>query len=115
MAFSVRITGWGDGGAGPSFEMEPPWWPADALREDPRFRATVSDGYLDYDALLSTEEARELHARFKSRATAGVYAWNDWQAIIRPLIAELDAALDPQADQHAYFHVRVFEWESGLG
>jgi hypothetical protein len=114
MAFAVRITGCGDDGAGPSFEMQPPWWPANALREDPRFRASVSDGYLDYDAVLSAEEIRALHDRFRPGATAGVYAWDDWQEIIRPLIAELDAALDPQAHQHAYFHVRVFEWESGL-
>lgn len=114
MAFAVRITGCGDDEAGPAFEMEPPWWPANVLREDPRFRASVSDGYLDYDAVLSAEELRALHDRFRPRATAGVYAWADWQVIIRPMVEALEAALDPQTRRHACFHVRVFEWESGL-
>lgn len=114
MAFAVRITGCGDDGAGPAFEMETPWWPARELREDPRFRATVDHGYLDYTADLSRDEARELHERFRPRATQGVYAFADWQAILRPLVEELDRALGAPDARELRVHVCVFEWESGL-
>jgi hypothetical protein len=114
VAFAVRIIGFTDGGAELTFEMAPPWWPERELREDPRFRASISDGYLDYDADLSVEETRDLHERFKGRATQGVYAFASWQAIIQPMIGELDRILAAPVAHRPRFHMCVFEWESGL-
>ena len=68
MAFSVRVTGYAPAGE-QLFDLEPPWWDQAELRQDPRMRSTVSDGYLDYDAELSAQETHALHEHFRPRAT----------------------------------------------
>jgi hypothetical protein len=115
MAFSVRITGYSKATKEPLLEMEPAWWPVDELKNDSRLRASDAHGYLDYDADLSVEEARELHERYKPAATQGVYDYGPWQKLIQPMLKELDLALGPWAPEFSHFHVHVFEWESGLG
>ena len=95
--------------------MEPAWWPVDELRNDPRLQSSCADGYLDYDAELSLEEARGLHERYRPAATQGVYDYGPWQEIIQPMLEELDLALGSRAAEFSHFHVHVFEWESGLG
>ncbi len=114
MAFSVRITGYLKATGAPAFELEPPWWPERALRQDARFQDSVADGYLDYDADLSIEATRELHERFRPAATQGGFAYSGWQAQIQPMLAALDHVLGARASEFARFHVYVFEWESGL-
>ncbi len=114
MAFSVRITGYLKETGAPAFETEPPWWPERELRQDARFQASAADGYLDYDADLSVAATRELHERFRPAATQGVFAYSGWQAQIQPMLTALDRVLDVRASEFARFHVRVFEWESGL-
>ena len=115
MAFFVRVIGYSKETKEPSFKMEPPWWSDRELREDSRFQASnAAGGYLDYDADLSVEDAREMHERFKPRATAGVYEYSGWQEIIRPMLHELDLVFGSRAHEFSHFHVGVFEWESGL-
>ncbi len=114
MAFSVRITGYLKETGAPAFELEPPWWPERELRQDARFQVSVADGYLDYDADLSVAATRELHERFKPAGIQGAFAYSDWQAQIQPMLTALDSVLGAQAPEFARFHVRVFEWESGL-
>ena len=115
MAFAVRITGYLKETDAPAFEMEPPWWSERELREDARFQASVTDGYLDYDADFSVAATRELHERFKPRTTQGGFAYRDWQAQIQPMLTALDHALGARAAEFVRFRVCVFEWESGLG
>ena len=116
MAFAVRITGCPKAASAPPFELEPPWWPEKELREDPRFQPpSAGGGYLDYAADLSLPEFRALHERFRPRAGRGVFSWEDWQKIIRPMLAQLDLVSGPRADEFTRFRVVVFEWESGLG
>jgi hypothetical protein len=113
VAFSVKIIGYA--GAGKQiFDMEPPWWDQAELRQDPRMRKTVSDGYLDYDAELSTQEARDLHEHFRPRATRGAFADEAWQEIIQPMLRQLDAYLGRKPEHLSHCRIHVFEWESGL-
>jgi hypothetical protein len=115
MAFTVRLTGYDRETNAATFELEPPWWPERALRQDPRFRiSTDGNCYLDYDADLSVAEAREMHKQLRSRAEEGVFADPTWQDTIRPMLATLELAFGARAAEFSHFHVRVFEWESGL-
>jgi hypothetical protein len=115
VAFSVRITGYSKETNEPSFVMEPPWWPESVLRQDPRFQASNgAGGYLDYDADLDVEEARELHEWFKPRATRGIYEYGGWQELVQPMLQELGLVFGSRAHEFSHFHVNVFEWESGL-
>ncbi len=116
VAFSVRIIGYSKETQEPSFEMEPPWWPKSDLMVDPRFRVSNdTGGYLDYDADLSVEEAREMHEQFKPEATRGVYEYSGWQKLIQPMLKELDLIFVARTHEFSHFRVNVFEWESGLG
>jgi hypothetical protein len=115
MAFSVRLTGFAEHSKEPLFRIEPPWWPAGVLKDDPRMRQSVTDGYLDYRATLSAAEARAIHERFRPDARRGVFEMEAWQNTIRPMLAELDAVLGPRSAEWAEFELWVFEWESGLG
>ncbi len=94
--------------------MEPPWWPEQELRNDRRFKKSAEDGYLDYSAILSIAELREIHERFKSLASFGIYECKAWQDIIRPMIIALNNALYGKTENISHFNVCVFEWESGL-
>ena len=114
MAFSVRLTGFAVQSGKQIFRMEPPWWPANVLREDPRMKETIEDGYLDFKATLSAEEARAIHERFRQAASSGVFGSKQWQAIICPMLVELDAVFGARVADFGNFEVCVFEWESGL-
>ena len=113
MAFSVRVTGYAPAGE-QLFDLEPPWWDQAELRQDPRMRTTVSDGYLDYDAELSAQEACDLHEHFRPRATRGAFADEDWQELIQPMLRQLDAHFEREHSHLSYCRIHVFEWESGL-
>ncbi len=114
MAFSVRLTGFAVQSGKQIFRMEPPWWPANVLREDPRMKETIEDGYLDFKATLSAEEVRAIHERFRQDGCRGVFGSEQWQAIICPMIVELDAVFCARAAEFGEFEICVFEWESGL-
>jgi hypothetical protein len=55
-----------------------------------------------------------LHERFKPRATQGVYEYTRWQELVQPMLQELGLVFGSRAHEFSYFHVNVFEWESGL-
>ncbi len=96
--------------------MEPRWWDADQLRTDERFvKSNETGSYFDHDADLSVEEMREIHERFRKITSAGLYKHGQWREIIQPMLKELDEALYSGATDYSHFHIRVFEWESGLG
>ncbi len=115
MAFSVRLTGLAKNTGKQLFQTEPPWWPAKTLKDDPRMKKSVTDGYLDYRATLSLAEAQALHERYRPEARIGVFELEAWQKTIRPMLAELDAVLGPRSAEFGEFEICVFEWESGLG
>ena len=115
MAFSVRLTGLAGNSRKQLFQMEPPWWPAKVLKDDPRMKESVTDGYLDYRASLSVAEVRAIHERFRAEACGGVFGFEPWQKTIRPMLAELDVVLGPRSAAFGEFELCVFEWESGLG
>ena len=112
MAFSVKVIGYSHAGS-QLFDIEPPWWNARELRQDARMQVSSSDGYLDYDMHLSAQEARDLHRHFRPTAVLGVFADADWQAIIEPLLRELDTCFAPESDRLSYCRIYVYEWESG--
>lgn len=115
MAFSVRLTGFSAKSGEEIFKMEPSWWPASVLREDPRMTKSATGGYLDFMATLSVDEARAVHELFRPAAVAGVFGSTEWQEIIGPMMAELDAVFGPRSVEFGKFELCVFEWESGLG
>jgi hypothetical protein len=116
MAFSVIIKGVSKGKRHVLFEVEPPWWDTDQLLDRVQFDASNETGsYFDYDADVSLEEMRGIHESFRNAATMGVYACDEWQERIQPMIRELDEALYERPDDYAYFHINIFEWESGFG
>ena len=115
MAFSVRLTGFAVKSGEEIFRMEPPWWPVNELKDDPRMKKSVTDGYLDYRAILSVAEARTIHERFKPKASSGTFEFESWQKIIRPMLVELDTVLGARSAEFSEFELCVFEWESGLG
>lgn len=115
MAFAVRLTGISEVTGRQAFSMEPNWWSAKELKNDPRMKETVTDGYLDYRMMLSVDETRAIHERFKQTAGAGVFRDKDWQNIIRPMMEELDEVFGARAAEFSQFEICVFEWESGLG
>ena len=113
MAFSVRVTGYAPAGE-QLFDLEPPWWDQAELRQDPRMRSTVSDGYLDYDAELSAQEARDLHEHFRPRTARGAFADGDWQDSFSRCCASLMRILGESMSHLSHCRIHVFEWESGL-
>ncbi len=115
MAFSVRLTGLARHSGEQIFRMEPPWWPANVLKDDPRMKKSITDGYLDYRATLSIEETQAIHERFRTESRRGVFGFETWQRTIRPMLAELDSVLGPRSAEFGEFEICVFEWESGLG
>lgn len=115
MAFSVRLTGFPVEPGKPLFQIEPTWWPANVIRKDPRMKETFADGYLDYRALLSVEDVREIHEQYRVAASQGVFGSAQWQDIIHPMITDLDAVLGVRSAEFGHFEVWVYEWESGLG
>lgn len=114
MAFSVRLTGFDAKTGREILRMEPPWWPAGVLKDDPRMTSSVSDGYLDYRTSLSISEARNVHLQFRPDAGKGVFACAQWQATILPMLTELDTVFGSRLWEFGRFEVWVFEWESGL-
>ena len=114
MAFSVKIEGIAKKKGKVLLNMEPPWWDESNLINDERFVKSNEGGYLDYDADVSLEEMREMHDRFRSAATRGVYACEEWQEIIQPMLREIEEALYIFGGLYSHFHINVFEWESGL-
>lgn len=114
MAFSVRLTGFDAKTGGEILRMEPPWWPANVLKDDPRMRQSVSNGYLDYQATLTVSDARNMHLQFLPNACHGVFECTQWQASLKPMLAELDVVFGPRLWEFGRFEVCVFEWESGL-
>jgi hypothetical protein len=118
MAFAVKVTGFPVGGVDDdpavSLTVEPSWWDDKSLRADPRFVRSETDGYLDYDADFTVAHMRLLHESQLPHASSGVYADALWQQIINRELAALHAALYGSPGDYSRFHVRVFEWESGL-
>ena len=114
MAFSVRITGLRsiydppEIMDKPAFEIEPSWWPRDALKNDRRFVKTRDLGsYDDYTAQLSLAEVRELFEKYWPEE-GSIYGGSE---PVLKSIAEFEKAL--ASGEYKAFRVCVFEWESG--
>ena len=69
MAFSIKIQGLPRDHGEPTWVDDMiSWWPEHELMNDARFRKVASPGYLDYVAILTPLEARELAAAFADHA-----------------------------------------------
>ncbi len=112
MAFSVRIEAFDWPSKSPVLVVEPKWWDERELRDDERFVHTPDEtgSYCDYIAELTRKEFIELHERYRSEATKGV--WSGHQDI-PPKIALIDSMIELLLDEDDRFIVTVFEWESG--
>ena len=114
MPFSVKVRSKPPLECGePQLDVEVPWWSSGVLRDDPRFTETWSNGYRDFDAIVSAAELRSLHEQFKRSAFEGVFAYSGWRERVEPLLYELERVL-ACAPSTRRFHIHVFEWESGL-
>ena len=106
MAESILLTGFEKDGS-KQFELEPGWWRISELNNLVKIHWVESNetgSYRDLDADISVNDARQLHEQFKR------YASDDdskmrWE--------QLDIAL--RNDNFSRFHVRVFEWDTGMG
>ena len=113
MAFAVRLIGYAKSNDSALVDIEPSWWDPHELMCDARFVQSNDTGsYFDYDADLSVAETRELHERFKPAASG---RGDKYQEAVRPMIERLDALFTSDESGLSHFHVRVFQWESGLG
>ena len=113
MSFSVRISATSGKDGKELLYLEPRWWEARDLMDDPRFVISRTAGYVDLDADVSLEEFRELHERFKPNAVTGLWGGEAWKEIIPPQLEAIEGVIGSAAETDARFHVRVFEWESG--
>lgn len=112
-AKSVLVTGHVVG-RGEVITFEPPWWPAETLCKDPRFKHSNDTGsFNDWTAKLSEAEFAELHERFRSHSIGGVFGVPAWQARIKPLMQVIDGVLAGALGTLTHFEVTAFEWESG--
>lgn len=113
MALGIKVTGYvGDRCV---LNVEPRWWDADTLTKDPRFTGSNDTGsYPDWDADLTVEELRELHERYRPKASSGIYGFPEWQRRIAPDVAAIDSVLAGEKGELSGFHVLVFTWDSGL-
>jgi hypothetical protein len=92
------------------YGIEIPWWNARALMQDTRFIPKESDGYLDYTAVMTVEEAKELRDRFQP-AEGSSWTMGGWPDQVAEISRELDRLLRTAKN----VEVQVSEWESGLG
>ena len=113
MSFSVRISATSGKDGSELLYLEPRWWEARQLMDDPRFEVSQTAGYVDLDADFSLQEFRELHERFKQNAITGLWGGDAWQEIIPPQLKVIEDVIAFAAETDAQFHVTVFEWESG--
>lgn len=117
MPFDVRLIGYAKKDGAELLRMEPPWWDSDQVLAFPGLTFAKSHGadvYRDFDVDLSVDEARDLHSAFRVHAFQPLYECPEWQVIIGPLVQRLDDAFGQDSSQFSHFHVRVYEWESGL-
>jgi len=110
MAYSVRIKGVSKDKEQVLLDLQPFWWNTNELKRDKRFiESDDNTGYLDYIADLSLEEMRTLHERFREEATTSFH-----KDLFQPMLKELDEALYSRFDDYSHFHIKVYEWETGL-
>jgi hypothetical protein len=104
MAFNVKIFGITEANEGWAWAQDNvSWWDDRVLAEDPRFREVpLNDGYLDYVAVLSPAEAKELADRDADKAM-------DWQ---QDAVSTLSEKLKDSALH--WVVVNIYEWESGM-
>jgi len=114
MAYFVKLSGISKEPKKSGWEIEPTWWSPDIFIKDKRFKENHSDGYIDYDADFTPEETRAIHEKYRPSASKGIYSYQEWQAIIQPLIKEMDEVLYSKDNTFEKFHIQVLEWESGL-
>ena len=89
----------------PVFIVDVPWWDARELMQDERFEeSSFNAGYLDYDAILSTIETRELNQKYAHRVTDGIYKH------YQDNLDKLDGWLYEMIDPDTKFRVNVYEW-----
>jgi hypothetical protein len=112
MAFSIKLTAmkWGEGGYAC---VEVPGEISDrhVSSDDPRFRQIAqTTGYLDYFAVLSPEEAREI-AAMHYKELASLWKSSGHSTNAEEALNEAKDALEGADIVVAH----LYEWESGLG
>ncbi len=102
--YMVKLIALVEGERSPAWIREPSWWDPRDLQNDPRFTERVNDGYLDYEAVLTAEEAWEFNQKYAGKAYARQL---DNVEELRKLLTEGSGDFDSVL-------VQVLEWESGL-
>lgn len=111
MAFTKRL----EGPPGEAWGLDDPAWLKEPPPNGPLAWRDVSETpvYTDYGASIRAADLRAWHARDRHRAFEGLYAGEDWRAIMEKKTASLEAALAAAPDD-ALFTMVNYEWESGL-
>lgn len=104
MAYMVKLTAVTGEVPRPAWVREPSWWQTRELQTDPRFKVRDADGFVDYEAMLTAEEAWELNQKYAERALS-------WQ---QEHVEELRILLTEGSGDFDGVLVQVLEWESGL-
>jgi hypothetical protein len=104
MAYMVKLTAMTGQVPRPVWVREPSWWQARELQTDPRFKERDAGGFVDYEAVLTAEEASELNRKYAEHALS-------WQ---QEAAEELRLLLTEGSGDFDNVLVEVLEWESGL-
>jgi hypothetical protein len=109
MALSARLSGMRNPTDLPRdqlWSIEPVWWPEwEVIKEARLDHVGARPSEMDYERIMSREEALELHRR---------YPLNDPTDWLGDRAREMEGRLsDP--DDAPFVRVEVFEWGSGMG
>ena len=103
MAYSVTVSGFASADAEPLWRVDARWWEESDLRRDPRFENVERvQGYDDYQADFTVEEAKQLAAKY---APWGLEWYEDG-------VKHLDQKLADDGLKRV--RVLVYEWQSGF-
>lgn len=138
MTYSIRIAGLGRDGK-ELLSIEPNWWTVSkiqALFPNRWVHTNLTGSYADADVEVSVEEARSVHAQFRSILLENIqfnadsltsYAAGNsphkdsivsqYEELISKLEGQLDlldGAVANASGEFANFHICVYEWDSGF-
>ncbi len=114
MAYILVLKGYSKTDGKESLHIEPTWWRNQEMYNDPRLKEIVDGGFLDYEAKLSVEEARQMHEHFKPLAADKYNTEEGWQRIAQPRLEALDSAFYEQTDEFSHFVVGLYDFSSGM-
>ncbi len=127
MAYSVKVIGIhldhpildkNPGQEHPVWTAELPWWDAQELKEDARFREVYCNaGYQDFVATMTLKEFSALHLYYLSKyqwvEKSGVDHW--WKKHMREVVYQLHRQYEANhLPWTNWCLIHIYEWESGM-